>query len=185
MSLASSTTLVKCILKLFIAASHNPPKWGVCSGVNFHCISRLLQWSNSSWSHTSFFALLAAPTKFVPLTLQIIVRKPLCSSRTLGSALQLATGTQVASTTLDLATIVDGRLTALGIVPAMCNPLSCPSLLCDATHLAKSALGLPIGDFPRKYSSVVNHHVVMLELRDCQSTGKCSLLEHAGCSIRA
>ena len=40
-----------------------------------------------------------------------------------GNALELVSGTQVASTTLGLATIVDGQLTGLGIVPVRRNPL--------------------------------------------------------------
>ena len=63
-------------LKTLTAASDNPPKWGARSGVIVHCMVWLLQWSANSGLQTNFFILLAASTKFVPFSLQMVAGKP-------------------------------------------------------------------------------------------------------------
>ena len=65
-SLTSPTTFLRCRLELLTASSHNSPKWGAYSGINFHCILWCVRLSGSSGSLTSFLISLAAPTKLVP-----------------------------------------------------------------------------------------------------------------------
>ena len=77
------TIHLKCVFMLFTAASQRPPKWGVCSGMNFCCIFCVEQNSEIASCDLFFFrntisSLIswAAPTKFVLWSLHIRVGFP-------------------------------------------------------------------------------------------------------------
>ena len=77
-SLESPITLVRCVLKLFTAASHNPPKWSARSGMKCQQIPQVEQKSQIAYSvffesrkmYRSLRSLQAA-TKLVPWSLQM------------------------------------------------------------------------------------------------------------------
>ena len=80
------STAYIAFLQLFTNCSHAPPKWGAAGGLNFHLTPRWIRCSSipslfnaATYSANSF----SAPTKFVSLSLMIVLGSPLSRNKPL------------------------------------------------------------------------------------------------------